>query len=119
MDNYTIHNVDAVKRRDEDILATKHPSLVIHPNDPACILKPFEKNVHEISCLEGPAAFIDVLSPPYIVDAFGNGQRPCTYFKCDPSGIEVGDTNKVKLRVTKILDDFYSQRLMYCGPPLS
>ncbi|XP_030019504.1 2-aminoethanethiol dioxygenase-like [Sphaeramia orbicularis] len=42
-----------------------------------CILTPLRDNLHQIDAVEGPAAFLDILAPPYDPD---NG-RDCHYYK--------------------------------------
>lgn len=112
---------DHVIKLNEEIAAVKHRSIALHSNSPACILTPSEKNLHEISCVEGPAAFLDILSPPYDVDEFGKGPRPCTFFKvvnfklCTESADVV---EEVQLSVTESPPDFYSSSLKYTGPEL-
>ncbi|XP_012694709.2 2-aminoethanethiol (cysteamine) dioxygenase a [Clupea harengus] len=42
-----------------------------------CILSPVNDNLHQIDAVEGPAAFLDILAPPYDPD----DGRDCHYFK--------------------------------------
>ncbi|XP_011873616.1 PREDICTED: 2-aminoethanethiol dioxygenase [Vollenhovia emeryi] len=111
----------------EEIAAFKHRSVHLHNNSPACTFTPTEKNLHEILCVEGPAAFLDILSPPYDVDDYGNGTRPCTFFKSVKSNIvnlnklctELTDIiEEVQLSVMETMPEFYSTSLEYTGPPL-
>ena len=105
----------------EEIVAVKHRPIRLHSNSPACIFTPTEKNLREISCVEGPAAFLDILSPPYDVDEFGKGTRPCTFFKTVKSKLyteSIDIIEEVQLSVVENLPDFYSSSLDYMGPPL-
>ena len=54
------------------------PTKQLSTESDACILTPTESNFHEISSADGPAAFLDILAPPY--DHF-SGQRECHYYK--------------------------------------
>jgi cysteamine dioxygenase len=45
--------------------AQKHPSKVITEKDDAVCLEPLDKNIHELWTVGGPAAFLDILAPPY------------------------------------------------------
>ncbi|XP_078422008.1 2-aminoethanethiol dioxygenase-like [Cetorhinus maximus] len=42
-----------------------------------CLLTPLHSNMHQIDALDGPAAFLDILAPPYDPEA----GRDCHYFK--------------------------------------
>lgn len=111
---------DHVFKLNEEIAAVRHRPISLDSNSSACILTPSEKNLHEISCVEGPAAFLDILSPPYDVDEFGKGPRPCTFFKvksklCTESADVV---EEIQLSVIESPPDFYSSSLKYIGPPL-
>lgn len=41
-----------------------------------CLLTPNERNLHEITAIDGPAAILDILAPPY-----DGVERECSYFK--------------------------------------
>jgi len=110
-----------IKGNEEEITAVRHRPVFLHDNLPAYILTPTEKNLHEILCVEGPAAFLDILSPPYDVDEFGKGPRPCTFFKTVKSKLCTESTDiieEVQLSVMESPPDFYSTSLEYIGPPL-
>ncbi|XP_054457537.1 2-aminoethanethiol (cysteamine) dioxygenase a [Anoplopoma fimbria] len=42
-----------------------------------CLLTPLQDNLHQIDTVEGPAAFLDILAPPYNPD----DGRDCHYYK--------------------------------------
>lgn len=112
---------DHIIKTNEEIAAIRHRQISLHSNSPACVLTPSEKNLHEISCIEGPAAFLDILSPPYDVDEFGRGPRPCTFFKAIRSKLCAESTDvveEVQLSVVESSPDFYSSSLEYIGPSL-
>ncbi|XP_011505252.1 PREDICTED: 2-aminoethanethiol dioxygenase [Ceratosolen solmsi marchali] len=116
IDSYSIESYrDKVSDKNKGIAAVKHSSTIIKHTDPACVLTPFLKNLHEITCLEGPAAFLDVLSPPYDTGDYGKGKRPCTFFKVVTIN-EISDN--VQLVATDIPSTFYSKSLNYMGQPL-
>lgn len=110
-----------VIKTNEEITAIRHRPISLHNGSSACILTPSEKNLHEILCVEGPAAFLDILSPPYDVDEFGRGLRPCTFFKAARSKLCAESTDmmeEVQLSVVESPPDFYSSSLEYIGPSL-
>ncbi|XP_011632548.1 2-aminoethanethiol dioxygenase [Pogonomyrmex barbatus] len=112
---------DHVIKANEEITAVRHRPVSLHSNSSVCIFTPMEKNLHEILCVEGPAAFLDILSPPYDVDEFGKGERPCTFFKIVKSNLCTESTDiieEVQLSVVESPPDFYSSSLEYTGPPL-
>ncbi|XP_069467296.1 2-aminoethanethiol dioxygenase [Ambystoma mexicanum] len=47
------------------------------PASPPCLLSPHRDNLHQISALDGPAAFLDILAPPYDSD----DGRDCHYYQ--------------------------------------
>ncbi|KAM9336730.1 2-aminoethanethiol (cysteamine) dioxygenase a [Symphorus nematophorus] len=53
-----------------------------------CFLTPVRDNLHQIDAVEGPAAFLDILAPPYNPD----DGRDCHYFKVLQTVAE-GDTD--------------------------
>ncbi|KAL0133357.1 hypothetical protein PUN28_000837 [Cardiocondyla obscurior] len=121
LNSYSLKTKNHVIKPKEEIAAVRHRPVYLDSNSPACTFTPAEKNLHEILSVEGPAAFLDILSPPYDVDKFGNGSRPCTYFKTVKSKLcsELADIiEEVQLSVTENFPDFYSSSLEYMGPSL-
>ena len=122
VNSYTLKtNDDHIIKVNKEVSALRHRPISLHSNSPACMLTPRDKNLHEISCIEGPAAFLDILSPPYDVDEGGKGPRPCTFFKTISSKLctDLSDvTEEVKLLGIEGPPDFYSESLKYTGPPL-
>lgn len=53
---------------------------IIDVNSRPCILEPNHKNLHKIESLDGPAAFLDILAPPYMTMISNNGPRLCSYY---------------------------------------
>ncbi|OXU25330.1 hypothetical protein TSAR_000433 [Trichomalopsis sarcophagae] len=116
IDSYTIESEsDKVLEQDKLISAVKHPPVIVRPSDSACVLTPLVRNLHEITCLEGPCAFLDILSPPYDTNTLGEGKRPCTFFK-EAVSDEMSDA--VQLVVTDVPPTFYSRSIKYLGQPL-
>ncbi|XP_033322655.1 2-aminoethanethiol dioxygenase [Megalopta genalis] len=122
VNSYTLKtNDDHIIKSNKEIDAFRHRPISLHNNSPACVLTPRDKNLHEISCIEGPAAFLDILSPPYDEDDSGNGPRPCTYFKTisSTSCMDLPDiVEEVKLLAFEGPPNFDSESLKYTGPPL-
>ncbi|XP_014663929.1 PREDICTED: 2-aminoethanethiol dioxygenase-like [Priapulus caudatus] len=53
-----------------------HSDTEVDVNSDVCVLSPTVAGIHEIAARSGPAAFLDVLAPPYDID----GERDCHYF---------------------------------------
>lgn len=53
---------------------------VVDVNSQSCLLEPSYKNLHKIESVDGPAAFLDILAPPYMTQVPNNGQRQCSYY---------------------------------------
>ncbi|KAF7272719.1 2-aminoethanethiol dioxygenase [Rhynchophorus ferrugineus] len=49
---------------------------IANSSSPTCTLEPDFKNLHEIQSLDGPAAFLDILAPPYDYPI----ARHCSYY---------------------------------------
>ncbi|CAH1996633.1 unnamed protein product [Acanthoscelides obtectus] len=64
-------------------------SEILDTSSKPCMLEPNEKNLHEIESVDGPAAFLDILAPPYGTMIPNNGPRLCSYFAVLNQGIPV------------------------------
>ncbi|XP_026480268.1 2-aminoethanethiol dioxygenase-like [Ctenocephalides felis] len=97
------------------VVAKKLDVLLCDENSECCILTPGDGNYHEIEPVNGSAAFLDILSPPY--DAFIEefGQRDCTYYK-EESEIK---PNLVQLTQIRQPAWFWCDTAQYSGPLLS
>ncbi|XP_013185088.2 2-aminoethanethiol dioxygenase [Amyelois transitella] len=84
-------------------------------NAETCILTPTVSNFHEIEALDMPAAFFDILSPPYDTLIKGIGPRRCRYYHVSN---EVS-SNVVELQETEAPKCFYCDQAPYLGPILS
>ncbi|RZF45143.1 hypothetical protein LSTR_LSTR012605 [Laodelphax striatellus] len=100
--------------RQVSLFAVKEPEVVVDQSDDACLLSPRRGNLHEIHTVDGPAAFVDILSPPYDTDIPGVGPRPCRYFR----EVSHPDDNLVKklIRIPSP-SDYWSDTAPYTGPP--
>ena len=80
----------------------------------ACILTPLKDNLHQIDAVDGHAAFIDILAPPYDPD----DGRDCHYYKVlqTVSEQEQGDIWLLKIPQP---DHFWCGGEPYPGPEVS
>jgi len=66
-------------------IAEETQRSILTPETEPCVLEPHQLNLHEIHSVDGPAAFLDILAPPYNVDPHPNKEdqqlRDCHYFK--------------------------------------
>lgn len=83
-------------------------------NSETCVLTPTVSNYHEIEALSMPAAFFDILSPPYDTLLEEIGPRRCRYYRV---ANEIS-TNLVELHEIDVPDCFYCDQLPYLGPLL-
>lgn len=88
---------------------------VCSDSSPTCVLTPTISNFHEIQALEMPAAFFDILSPPYDTLIQGIGPRRCRYYHV----VNELSTNLVELQETEVPECFYCDQAPYLGPMLS
>lgn len=102
----------------ELFIAECHPPIVLTPDSPSCFLTPDRGNIHQVESLNGPAAFLDILSPPYNIDPLPQQHdqevRDCNYY------IEVGevDENHKWLHHTPPPPSFFCDTEPYQGPAL-
>ncbi|XP_051523613.1 2-aminoethanethiol dioxygenase-like [Myxocyprinus asiaticus] len=83
-----------------------------------CILTPLKDNLHEIDAVDGPAAFLDILAPPYDPD----DDRDCHYYKVLQTAekkSEQSDDNETWLLEIPQPDDFWCGGEPYPGPKVS
>ncbi|XP_064630875.1 2-aminoethanethiol dioxygenase-like [Lineus longissimus] len=87
----------------------------------ACCLSPIEENFHEIQAINGPAAFLDILAPPYNSTEI----NVCHYFKdVTPKSSDTGQSESCVPAVSWLLRvpqplDFWCDTHPYTGPPLN
>lgn len=67
---------------------------------------PEEGNIHQVSASDGPAVFVDILSPPYMP----NSPREGKYFK------EVKKSDLVQLTIIPQPKDYFCDQVPYHGP---
>ncbi|KAG8539463.1 hypothetical protein GDO81_020888 [Engystomops pustulosus] len=102
-------------------------------SSPPCLLSPHRDNLHQISAVDGPAAFLDILAPPYDPE----DGRDCHYYKLLPpttpapttasseqSGDVAAEASGVNPREVWLLeipqpDDFWCGGEPYPGPKVS
>ncbi|XP_022827635.1 2-aminoethanethiol dioxygenase [Spodoptera litura] len=87
---------------------------VCSENTSTCMLTPTMSNYHELEALDMPAAFFDILSPPYDTLIEGIGPRRCRYYYVSN---EIS-TNVVELHETEVPKCFYCDQAPYLGPIL-
>lgn len=93
--------------------AIKMPEAIVSENDHACFLTPSERNLHEIYSVEGPAAFLDILSPPY-----DEIERSCHYFKEENDGEPGPVSDEAKLVHIPSPPEYWNDVAMYEGPTI-
>jgi cysteamine dioxygenase len=94
--------------------AIKIPEVIVSENDGACFLTPSERNLHEIYSVDGPAAFLDILSPPYNE----MGERSCHYFKEENDGAPGLVSNEARLVHIPSPPEYWNDVAMYEGPTI-
>ncbi|KAM5237449.1 2-aminoethanethiol dioxygenase [Ctenodactylus gundi] len=84
-----------------------------------CVLTPHRDNLHQIDAVDGPAAFLDILAPPYDPD----DGRDCHYYRVlepirpkEATGTPCDLPREVWLLETPQADDFWCEGEPYPGP---
>lgn len=66
----------------EDLYVKQEPEKILDVDSETSILSPSECNYHEITAIGGePAAFFDILSPPYETETENGEKRTCSFYK--------------------------------------
>ncbi len=101
----------------------RHNQVDIDTQSNACDLTPTEGNFHAISSVNGPAAFLDILAPPY---DHATGSRECHYYKellhrdfdtnCQESQELTPDSYLIRIPQPS---DFFGDSAPYCGPEVN
>jgi len=104
----------------EIFLTATTPSIDMTPETKAAILEPGKFNIHQIESLGGPAAFLDILAPPYNVDPDSEEDedqelRDCHYF------VDLGSAGQSGrwLMLSEPPQSFFCDTEPYQGPDIS
>lgn len=110
--------------RDDDkirhVLVNVEQERVISASETACaMLTPTERNFHEITAVGGPAAFFDILSPPYNADIPVYGKRSCSFYRkllLPSDGITNDGRKRMVLEKIPTPDHYYCDTEYYEAP---
>lgn len=97
------------------VVVKKLDEVICSEDSECCILTPGDGNYHEIEPINGSAAFLDILSPPYDAYIEEFGPRDCTYYK------EENEIRPNLVQLTQIRQPswFWCDTAQYSGPILS
>jgi len=96
------------------------PCLYLSPDSGSCLLEPLKANIHRIESVGGPAAFLDILAPPYNIDPAPQSpdkqERDCHYFRELP---DPGPSSSARwLLLSNPPVEFYCDTELYRGPEI-
>lgn len=97
------------------VTAERSGEVLAGTQSDCCILDPENKNLHEIESIGGPAAFIDILGPPYETVIPGNGVRKCSYYRV----IRELSPGVVRLQEVGSPNWYWTDSFPYTGPELA
>nr|CAI5837332.1 unnamed protein product [Callosobruchus analis] len=97
-----------------EVTAELFSSEIVDTSSKPCMLEPNNKNLHEIESVDGPAAFLDILAPPYSTPTPNNGPRLCSYFAV----LNQLSPNIFKLQEIKSPSWYWNDMFPYTGPEL-
>jgi len=89
--------------------------VILDQGSPAALLTPSERNYHSIASVDGPAAFVDLLAPPY---DYVTNQRRCHYY-CEKLGDDASNPDHCYLERLRNPPDFDCLHLSYRGPTVA
>lgn len=80
------------------ISVIKEPAKIISKSTDCSVLEPFKCNIHEITTLgDEPAAFFDVLSPPYESEVSFYGSKKCLFYRRVDNKSKSADNSPISL----------------------
>lgn len=119
------------------VVPTLAPNRVtVGPDSKPLVLYPDKDNFHEIRLVEGPAAFLDILSPPYnsvneedgSLEIPGDERRDCGFYKDITRSVTAGTGKFPPLATNPSIHwlhrlrtqpaDYFCDQEPYKGPPL-
>jgi len=96
------------------------PPINLTPESGSCVLEPKKNNIHRIESVGGPAAFLDILAPPYNIDPTplspDTQERDCHYFRVLSEAGPVPNTSWLILSNPPA--SFYCDTEPYMGPEI-
>ncbi|OWF55065.1 2-aminoethanethiol dioxygenase-like [Mizuhopecten yessoensis] len=93
-----------------------YSSETLTTDDPACVLLPSDGNIHEMISVDGPAAFVDILAPPY---DHTTGERVCQYYRDCSEDTPTSSNSQVRwLRSIPPPHSFWCDTMEYNGPSM-
>lgn len=95
-----------------DLLVSPEEPKILDSQSATSYLDDKQSNFHEITALDEPAAFFDVLSPPYSdMDDNGPGSRHCHFYRK-----LVIDSNILKLERIECPSHYYCDSILFERP---
>ena len=97
----------------------------VTPESCPCLLSPSESNIHKIESVGGPAAFLDILAPPYNTDPDkymgmdDQEERDCHFFRVLSEPTVEDCPGLHWLMMCDSPASFYTGPEVYHGPPIS
>lgn len=98
----------------KEITAELSSEILATADTGSCVLEPEKGNLHEVESVGGPAAFIDILSPPYETYIPNVGPRKCCYYKV----VKELTPRVFKLEETGSPAWYWNDTFPYTGPQL-
>lgn len=93
------------------IVVEKSSELISDEKNFCSVLYPEQKNLHQVESIGGPAAFMDILSPPYETLGINGELRRCCYYKI----LAEMAPNIFKLEKIESPPDFWTDAAPYKG----
>ena len=113
-------------RGGELFLAQVSSVTSVTPDSCPCLLSPSESNIHKIESVGDPAAFLDILAPPYNIEPEpymdDQEERDCHYFRVLSEPVaEVWNLVSIDqlIKCHVVQDSPGHHWLMMCDPPAS
>ncbi|CAG9766627.1 unnamed protein product [Ceutorhynchus assimilis] len=110
IDQRSFHGESMPYKPSNKILTAELNGVTIaNSESPPCIVEPNFRNIHEIQSLDGTAAFLDILAPPYDFE-----RRKCSYYQ----KLSQASRNIFRLQEIECPSWYWTDSCPYTGPKM-
>jgi cysteamine dioxygenase len=113
--SYTKINQEESENENYDIVS-EDPAQILDQNSQSAVLDENHSNFHEITALDEPAAFFDILSPPYSDFHDIDGERHCKFYRKLMTSKGTSPSRILRLEKINCPSYYYCDQVDYSKP---